>query len=537
MGMRSMGTAVSALMANKAALNTTAHNLTNVNTKGYVRQQVLMKESNNQLLFIGATNHNTVGLGTDVSVIRQVRDVFLDKSFRTENGRMNFYAAKAEALQEIEDILGELEGETFSDTLNDLFVSLNELTKHPDGLETRASLVQTASKFVERSNLVMRNIENYQRNVDYKIRDSIDRINEIGTQISELNLTISKAEMNGGNANDYRDQRNLLLDELGGLINIRYREEKDGTVLVTAENVPFVVEGRSYKMRMSDAPSYSEFSEPYWDHVSQKVFNFDTAVSTGNNNDLGYLKGLVMARGNRTTNYTDIETQAAYDDISHSEVMTAMATFDKLVHEIVTKINNVISPLTTGTPASLEPNAPYGLDGSRGTELFSRVYMDRFDGAGNYNEEDPAVLESLYHAGNIKINTEILNDYSKIPLSSYQDAQGDNSVVQEILASLNNEDITLAPGQTSTLKVRGFYAAFMSEVAAKGNLSRNEAKNGELMKTQIGNQREILTGVSSDEELSKMLQYQHAYNAASRLVSIVDSMLEKVVNSLGIIGR
>lgn len=106
----SLSRMVSALTANEQALNTTAHNLTNVNTPGYVRQQVLMNES--RYIHIGESGTSTmsVGMGSSVNSIRQVRDIFLDQSYREESGRQGFYGAKSKAIDEIETILGETEG-------------------------------------------------------------------------------------------------------------------------------------------------------------------------------------------------------------------------------------------------------------------------------------------------------------------------------------------------------------------------------------------------------------------------------------------
>lgn len=536
-GISTMNSVVSALMANKAALNTTAHNLTNVNTEGYVRQQILMKESSYDTVGHSGTAYMSIGLGTDIDVIRQVRNIFLDNSYRAENGRQQFYAAHANAIEEIETILGEVEGETFNEILNDLWISMNEVEKHPDGLETRAALVQSASKFAKRANLVQSSIIEYQKNIDSDIKSAVDRINELGQGISDLNLSIRRAELTGANANDFRDSRNALLDELGGLINIKYREIEDGTVLVSAENTQFVIKEGFYKMGTTQATSFSSLREPYWPHLDQKVFNENAPISTKNNNDVGYLKGLTLVRGSRKTNYMDLASETSYKAIDHSNVMVAMATFDKLVHEVVTLVNDRLAPLDGGSPQQLDPNAPFGLNGTQGHELFSRRFIPRFDASGNYIEEDPSNPDTLYSAGNLIINEDVLNDYNLIPLSVSNGSDGDTTVIKSIIDAWGEKRMSLKPGETSVLNVRDFYTAFIGDLGANGSLATNEVKNQSLLVMQIDNQREQLTGVSSDEELGNMMKYQHAYNAASRLVSVLDSMMDKVVNNLGLVGR
>ncbi len=570
----SMGTAVSALMANRAGLNTTAHNLTNVNTKGYVRQQQLMNDANYSVVGHSGTSYMSIGLGTDVDVIRQVRDIFLDKSFRVESGRNNFYAAAANAMEEVETILGEIQGETYNEVINDFWVSLNELSKHPEGLETRAAFVQSASKFTRRSNLIMENLREYQKNIDTDIRKKVKRINEIGQEITKLNVKISKNEVSGAHANDYRDTRNILLDELGGLIKINYRELADGTVTVTAENTQFVLRDSYYKMTTINSDERGNLIQPYWPHLKQNVFDEKADVSKNSTNDIGGLKGLVIVRGNRRTNYTDMKDETSFKDIKHSAMMVAMATFDKFVHGVATLVNDRLAPTQemdidlpadppthpapyTKTVRVLADDAPFGLNGTQGTELFKRKYIKegRFktvtDTGGNDHivliEEDKNDGNTLYNAGNLEINPEILEDYSKIPLSKQKGFDGDSSITQKIINAWNGFDMEgdpdpsvkmpLKPGLSTRLNIRDFYTAFVGDIGAKGRLAGDEVKNQTLMTKQIDNQRDQLMGVSSDEELGNMLKYQHAYNAASRLISILDSMIDKVVNNLGVVGR
>lgn len=540
----SLSRMVSALMASEQALNTTAHNLTNVNTPGYVRQQVLMNESNYDHIGNAGTHTMSIGMGTDINEIRQVRDIFLDQTFREESGREGFYAAQSQAIDEIETILGETEGESFSKIINDLWNSISELSKHPDGLETRGLFIQSAVIFVEKSNLIMEQLNNYQKDVNTEIYDTVDRINEIGAQIHQLNDTISKAELSGGNANDYRDTRNSLVDELATLVNISYREDADGNMLVNIENVPFVQKGILMEMSTTQAEVMSPMVVPYWPHINEKVFNFDNPVGPDFDNDVGRLKGLVMARGTRQADYTDLQDPVIYEEeLKDSVIMLAQAQFDNLVHGIVTMINGVVAPNTTGSPAYLDDaaygnTAPYGLDGSQGNEIFKRKYFDRYDsGTGEYNEEVSTNGYSLYSAGNLEINAAVLEDYDKIALSANLGYDGDNSVVAEILRKWDENFGSLEPGTTGQSNFIDYYRGFVGNLGNLGFIATQQMENQDLMATQIDNQRNMLMGVSSDEELGNMMKYQHAYNAASRVVTVVDQMIEQVVTSLGLVGR
>lgn len=529
----SLSTAISALMSSQTALNTTAHNLTNVDTKGYVRQQVLFNESNYANMGQFGTGTLSVGMGTDINSIRQVRGIFLDQSFREESGRQGFYEAQAKAVEEIETIIGETEGESFSEMLDDVWVSLNELAKHPDGLETRGSFIQNSVIFIEKAELVMEQINDYQTDLNQEVKNSVDRINEIGAGIVELNGTISKAEISGANANDYRDQRNLLVDELSGMVNVRYREDADSSLMISVENVPFVIKGNFYKMDVVQAEAQSELVVPNWSHLNEPVFNFENPVGPSYDNDIGLLKGMIMARGTRSANYSDLQDVDHYQDtIKDSVVMQVQAQFDNLIHGIVTMVNDMVAPNTTGTPAYLDTaNAPYGLNGSQGTEIFVRTNMPRYDETtGEYNEEDASNIYSLYSTGNIEINPDVLGDYSLIGLSSQEGYDGDNTVVQSILDAWDEDFSTLEPGSSSRMSFKDYYIGFVGNIGSIGSLTMSQMENQELMSIQIDNQRTMLTGVSSDEELGNMMKYQHAYNAAARMVTVIDSMMEQVVN-------
>ena len=536
----SLSTALSALRASESALNTTAHNLTNVNTDGYVRQQVLIKESNYIHIGKSGTSTMSVGLGTDIQSIRQVRDIFLDQSYREESGRQGFYEATATAINEIETILGETEGESFSKILDDLWVSINELSKHPDGLETRGSFVQNAVIFVEKANLIMNQLNDYQRNVNTEITDQINRINTIGKEINMLNDTISKAELAGGNANDFRDLRNKLLDELSTMVSVKYREDKDGALLISVENVPFVIKGDYVPMGSMQAEPFSMLIRPSWPHLNEPVFNFDNPIGPQYDNDVGKLKGLILARGTRSASYLDLNDVNVYNaDIKESAIMSAQAQFDNLIHGIVTMINDTVSPNLPGPPQVLDTvNAPYGLNGTQGDEIFSRKFMPRYDAAtGEYNVEDPANAYSLYSAGNLMINPAILTDYNRIALSQNLGYDGDSQVASRLLEQWDASFSTLEPGTTGAMSFREYYTGFVGNLGNLGYTAKNQTENQRLMATQIDNQRKTLTGVSSDEELGNMMKYQHAYNAAARVVTTVDRMIEQVVTSLGIVGR
>lgn len=542
----SLSRAFSGLNSHQQALNVTAHNLANINTPGYVRQQALYKDSRYTIVGRNETTLFQLGMGTDIHQIRQVRDMFIDRALRSEVSRHNFFEAKSQAVNEIETILGEVEGESFSKTLNQLWESMNELVKHPDSLETRGLFVQNAVLFAEKANLVGNQLAEYQKNLNLKIGDKVQRINAIGHEIYELNEVISREEIGGAQANDYRDQRNRLIDELSGLVNTRIHEDVHNNVLVTIENVPFVTLANVNEVAMIESKTFSDLSDPYWPHLSQagppriihKLINLDNPIGPEYDNEKGEIKGLIVSRGTRRADYTDLVNPTFDKEVKSSPIMTAQAQFDNLIHGIATMINDVLSPNTTGVPPMLDTaKAPYGLDGSQGIEIFKRKYMDRYDAAGHYNVEDPTNKYSLYSAGNIEVNKEILINYNKLCLSVEVSKPGDSSVVQSLINKWQKPFSALAPGNSGQHNYTEYYNRMVAYIGNIGESADNQVKNQKIVIQKIDNRRKSLMAVSQDEELGNLIKYQHAYNASARIVTVVDSMIDRLINQTGTGGR
>lgn len=565
---------VSGLNVSQASLNITSHNLANVETKGYVRQQAVQTDF--RYLNLGINHITTMqkGLGANFATVKQVRDSFLDQAYRQEIGREAFYESQYGAIQEVEGLFGELEGEAFQKTLNQLWVSLQELAKEPESLVARASLIQTAVTFIERAENISKQLNDYQINLNTQIQNQVNRINEIADSILELNLKIRHYESNGvENANDLRDQRNNLLDELAEIASITYRENSDGMVMVNLEGVPLVTEDTAFKIETVRVNEYTDMIKPVWKaYGGVDVFNLDRVPSSASNTDIGSLKGLLLARGYKQANYTDIplrnnyESEALYNaavleynnTVGTSVIMTVQAQFDQLIHGIVTTINDILCPNKQYTRADGtivyvldESKAPVGLDGvTMGEELFSRKSTSRYGDYENieiindeggyetiyarvYHAEDPSDNYSLYTLGEITINPKILQNYAYIPLSSNA-GTGDYDIktTQKLLDAWQAPFATLSPNTLTYNNFSNYYTSFISEIANWGEQLHTISTNQASMVESIDNQRMAVTGVSSDEELTNLIKYQHAYNASARYINVVSEMLEHIIMRL-----
>lgn len=203
------------------AMNTTAHNIANTETKGYCRQ-VSVQRANKALHIGNATG--MIGTGVDVVGVEQVRDAYYDVKYRSNNTLFGEYNAKQYYMAEIENYFNEIQLEGFTTTFDDMFESIQELQKDPSSLEVRAQMTNYASSLCEYFNYISENLGKVQKEINYEIGNQVAKINSIGIQISQLTKQINTLEVLGGMASDLRDQRNVLVDELSQIVEVDVQE-------------------------------------------------------------------------------------------------------------------------------------------------------------------------------------------------------------------------------------------------------------------------------------------------------------------------
>lgn len=549
--MGSLYIGASGLQSGQNALNTTAHNLTNIDTTGFTRQQTLL--SSKRYITISknpaAVSDQQYGIGVNLSAVRQVRDYFLDQTYRKESGRSTFYEASTDVLGEVENVLGELNGEDFQTSLTNLWTAVQELSKDPSSSVTQGLLVQRSAEFINRANAVYQDLTNYQDNLNKQIKEKVTTINQYGKQIQALNDQIRKIECGGiEHANDLRDTRNQILDELGKLCKMTYSEDSTGNVSVRIENSDFVRGDLFYEIGL-DASDATGFYTPFWIKDAEytvladgtkkynikgaEVFNLDQTVSSSLDTDIGGLKALLLARGDHRANYTDIGNN--YDNISQSIVMNVQAEFDQMIHNVTTKINSILAEV-------YDPSRGYmcDKDGSP-LQLFQKITTDGYekvtDAGGNvtwkYAEEDPARTDTLYTLGNLQVNANLLREPSMLGFKK-ADGSADYDTTGKLKAAFTEESYTLNPNVLKKTTFVDYYKDLVSQVSNTGYAFRNIYENQQTTVEATYNAREQIIGVSSEEELSNMIRFQNAYNASSRYINVISELLEHIISTLAV---
>ena len=591
----------SGLQTSQNALNTVAHNLSNQNTTGYVRQQVAMTDTYyNTISTTKAISNSQTGDGVRYSEVRHIRDYFFDMKYREESGRYSFYETSYSTTLEIEDILGELDGAAFKDSLDGLWTAMEELSKTPSDSTYMSMLVSKAASFVQNATSVYQSFIEYQDNLNRQIKDMVAEINAIGTRIDELNKKISMIETGGiEKANDLRDERDLLIDTLAGYGNITYSEDANSRVTVRFNGTDFVTDAGAYKMGLQQDDE-TGFYTPYWEQNAIKttdgngreildisvaqVFKLSETISTDAGTDVGGLRALLLARGDHVANFMDLSNNATQkkldalklnsvdeynkdpegyelkyynDNIANSLMMNIEAEFDNLVHAVVTKVNEVLADNCDpksgylcnddGTPMQLFLKGSYTpyekitdkneIQAAKdsGAKLYE-IYDENGNGTGTYwkyveeyDASDPDSRKNLYNCANLKINQELVQTPSKLGFVK-EDGSTDYSLGKQLLKAFEDAEIYINPNATKASSFENCYTEIVNQMSTMGNVFKDVYEYQQLAVEQAESNRQSVIGVSSDEELEHMIMYQNAYNAASRYINVINTLLDSVIS-------
>lgn len=295
-------------------INTTAHNISNTETDGYTRQ--LVEKRAGTALRTNAS-YGMIGTGVEITAINQIRDQYYDEKYRSNNTNAGYYTCQDYYMKDIENYFNEVQLEGFNANFDSLYNSIQELSKDPSSLTVRTQLNNYAQSFTDYVNALQVGMEKIQDNVNIEIKTMVDSVNSYAVQIAGLTKQINTLEVTGGKANDLRDQRNLLIDELSNIVNISVDERVvgksevgvtsytvkigDSTLVDTYEYHTMHVVPRSEKMNQSDIEGLYDIE---WE--SNQRFN---PFTNG-----GRLQALFEVRDGNNQQYFNGRTTASFGD-------------------------------------------------------------------------------------------------------------------------------------------------------------------------------------------------------------------------------
>ena len=551
--MGSLYIGVSGLQTSNNALNTTAHNMSNLDTKGYTRQQV-QQGTRNYVTHARYTNKNWIqtGLGVNYTRTRQERDAILDRNYRRELGRQSFYDISSETLEEIEYILGETnEGHEFSEALSGeqgLWAAVQELAKNPTLSVNQNLFVTKSYEFLTKAQKVYNSLCEFQDNLNKTVKTDVGKINSYAQEIEALNRAIMRVEGGPEHANDLRDRRNYILDELSKLGNITYSEDVSGYVSVRFEQVDLVKGSLVNEMCLYQDPK-TGFYTPYWKMLAKfdkfdangdpivsekniegaKVFDLTQKISSEFNTDIGSLKSTLFARGDHRATYNELDninTDGEYEEnwydlhVEQSIVMNAQAQFDRLVNIITTKINSVLADAAERA-TEINPDSTYLRDKDGNPyQLFQLV------------AEGDGTPSTTWTVRNIVLNQELRQNPSLLSFRLDEHSE-DNETMEALKKAFEETIYTLNPKVTTPVNFTDYYKNLVSQIANTGSVFRAVQANQDVATDALSYAREQIVGVSSDEELTNMIMYQNAYNASSRYINVISEMLDHLLSTLG----
>ncbi|MCL2854340.1 MAG: hypothetical protein FWE21_01820 [Defluviitaleaceae bacterium] len=411
MSMSGLFASISGLQAAQTNLYVTGHNMANHSTRGFTRQMVHQAHFNSRTIGMSMMQGPMqIGHGTSMNGIRQVRDHFLDVRFRETVPRLAYWEVRNGTHNEMDAIFGELEGHyRLQLSLEQLNSALNELINDTPSRDTRSNFVSQANTFIDRANAAARATNEYQMQLNQEVKRSVQRINQLLTEIHDLNQRIVRERTFGQNPNDFMDLRNNALDELATIIDINFTEVPGGSVnIMTAHSgQQLLVNGLINPVGLRQSAPMSLFVEPVFtaqDRVLEfherapALFNWDRLgrnYSMENGGQMGSLLSLLTSRGLTPTNYTSHPVEEAWNIRDRVDMSGAIsALMPAVVPPTLAALDSILTDwnamITTTIFTGFAPNPP---PGGPTTRTFEQVMTTpRWDRPPNINQQITAAF-------------------------------------------------------------------------------------------------------------------------------------------------
>ncbi|MCX7978530.1 MAG: flagellar hook-associated protein FlgK [Bdellovibrionaceae bacterium] len=408
-------------------------------------------------------------MGARAAAVTRVNNPWLEKQIQREGMELGFLDGRAEGLSRLEQVYNEQINKGLNQYITEFFNAFRELANNPESLASRTLVREAAISMTNDFKRVTDQLESIQLDLDGQIRTLVEEVNQISKEIAQLNEKILQVENQGNVANDERDRRDLLVKKLAEKIDITYAESKDGQLNVTAGNSAVLVSGNSYNSLEAKLTG-----------DRNRVEIFFRATESGTPFNLTQ-----QFKGGRIGGILDVR--------------------DKVIEEFRRRVNE--TAFTLAKEVNTIHSVGYDRHGNTGNLFFSEL-----NGAEGAAEK-------------IKITNEIYHDVGRISVAARPDAPGDNTIANMISAIQHRK--IMSNGEAT---IDDFYSTQVGQI---GTFTQRAVKAQESQRniiSQLNNLRESISGVSLDEEATKMIEFQKAYDASARLIRVADEMLDTVLS-------
>jgi flagellar hook-associated protein 1 FlgK len=441
-----------ALASHQRALDVTGHNVANVNTPGFTRQEVVLASVPPPGSLSRFVTPLLAGGGVRVASLRQARDVFLDRQLRQARQSAAEWQARADFWSQVEAVFPEPSDVGLGELLARFWNAWQEVSLNPESLAARTSLVQQAQVLTDALRQAAQRLDQVRQHLDAVATGHVERVNQIARELASVNVQIARLEVSGQAALDLRDHREQLLAELEELADVTYSEADTGELLVYLQGRELVGPGgRSTEIAVGLGPG------------GLHTFTWPDG------------EGLVVRRGALSAVLGERDTQ----------VPELQGRLDRVAQGLIEQVNDL-------------HDDGYDLDGNPGGPFFqgtdARTIRVAF--------QDPRRVAAAGSWGG--------------------DGEPGNGDVARRIAQLRGSDA-----------IDGEYRTLLAEVGVRSQEARRQVAYQELLADQVRLRREATSGVSLDEEMTNMIRFQHAYDAAARMVRTVDEMVRTLLDMVG----
>ena len=505
---------LSGLTASNIGVNTTAHNVSNINTKGYTRQSVDQTASFGIKVY---NTYGTVGTGVNADDIVQARNSYYDNRYWTNEANKGQYSTYETYSSLIEDYLDEFNMEGFITEYNNLFKAINQLQSNPNGEVERTQFLNYMSSVCKYFNTLSTNLSNVQSDLNAEVKSSVDNINTIAAQIASLNKQINIIQANGGEANDLKDSRNLLIDELSSFVDTKVVETDMGSGLTDYQvyiNNQRLVDGYNYSTLecvaretttgRRNASDVEGLYDVQWKDTQTPFNTYEPSLK-------GSLKALIDLRDGCNDAY-EVETVDAngnkglsvtpdgYRNSSYKGIPYYQAQLNTFFKSFSDEFNSIIKNGQT----------------KDGNQCDLNLIVSKFS-EGDY-----------VTAANASVNEKFFENPALFP-HSYDVTQGaENNDMVKDLAALKDK-ITIKSGT-----FWDYLTSLVSEVSVDTSRAKTFTKNYSNIADAIEEQRKSISGVDEDEEGVNLVKYQNAYELSSKVISIMNAIYSKLIEETGL---
>ena len=568
----------------QAALNTTSHNIANTDTVGYSRQVITQKAGTP--LKVNNT-YGMAGTGVDVTGVYQVRNEYYDLKYWKNSTLYGGYDTKNYYMKEIENYFNELNMEGFTTSFNSFYDSLQELSKDASSLTVRTQVTNYAKSLTEYFNYLNTSLEGIQEEANFEVKNQVDRINSLAKQIATLTKQVNTLESGGGVANDLRDERALIIDELSKIVNVSVSENIVGdgvgvTSYVVKINGQTLVDTHDYntlktiprtvKMNQNDINGLYDIAwsnNQSFDVLSSTLGgSLKAIIEVRDGNNLENLKGKATGtQGQNTVTLTDTNINSIEKlNIPEEGKLTIgnqeyeytgfTAVYDNTTGKYSYTFNlnkpllNDVNGVNTSIGESINyKGIPYYMGQMNefvrtfsktfndihktGQDLNGETGLDFFNGTvpatGENYKFDTA--ESYYNltAKNFTITDDIYHNPNKLAIAKNITDGVEGKEILESLIALKSDKNMFKQGAPAS-----FLQTLVAEIGIDAKKAATFSTSQEDILKMIGNQRLSISGVDIDEEAMNLIKFQNAYNLSAKVISVMDQIYNKLINEMGV---